>query len=223
VSGGDPRARARELARAAVAEGRALDWFDDLYREAAAGTAVVPWDDRAPNPMLCRWLDRHPPPGPGARALDVGSGPGDNAAELARRGWTVTGFDVSAAAVEAAKVRVPDVTDWAVASLTAPPAAWRAAFDLVVEVYTLQVLPPAERAVAAAALAGLVAPGGTLVAIARAREPDEPAGALPWPLTRAEVEAIAGPGLRLGALDDVMDDEAPPVRRWVATFRAAAT
>ena len=220
-AGGDPRGRARELARAAVAAGRPLAWFDELYREAAAGAAVVPWDDRRPNPLLCRWLDGHPPPRPGARALDVGAGAGDNAAELARRGWTVTAFDVSPAAVAAAKVRVPDVHDWAVASLTEPPAAWRGAFDLVVEVYTLQVLPPGPRAAAAAALATLVAPVGTLVAIARAREPGDPPGEMPWPLTRAEVEAIGGPSLALTALDDVLDDEDPPVRRWVATFRAA--
>ena len=36
------------------------------------------------------------------RALDVGMGQGRNAVELARRGWTVTGFDISGEAVAAA-------------------------------------------------------------------------------------------------------------------------
>ena len=211
------RRRARERAGAAIASGRPLAWFDELYREAARGDAIVPWDDRRANPLLVRWLDAHPPAA-GARALDVGCGTGDNAAELARRGWDVTAFDVAPAAIAAARVRFPDVPiRWEVASATDPPAAWRGAFELVVEIFTLQVLPPEPRRRAAVALASLVAPGGTLVVIARAREPHEPEGAMPWPLTRAELEAIP---LLLRTLDDTLDDEAPPVRRFVATYRA---
>jgi SAM-dependent methyltransferase len=215
----DKRKRARELARTAVAAGRPLEWFEDLYQEAARGDAIVPWDDRAANPLLVRWLDAHPIAA-GGRALDVGCGTGDNAAELARRGFRVTAFDVAPAAVEAARARVPDPSiTWEVASLTDPPAAWRGAFDLIVEIYTLQVLPPPEREAAARALATMVAPGGTLLVIARARDDADPEGAMPWPLTRREVEAIARPDLALISLDDVLDDETPPVRRWVATFQ----
>src|SRR6185436_20519724 len=69
------RARARALARAAIDRDRPLDWFEELYREAEAGTAVVPWADLVPNPHLVEWLDQHPPPR--GRALDVGCGLGD--------------------------------------------------------------------------------------------------------------------------------------------------
>lgn len=55
--------------------------------------------------------------------------------------------------------------------------------------------------------------------IARGREPDEPAGDMPWPLTGREVESIAGGGLALASFEDFPDDEAPPVRRFRATFR----
>jgi hypothetical protein len=54
---------------------------------------------------------------------------------------------------------------------------------------------------------------------ARGREPAEPEGAMPSPLTRGEVEAIAGDALGPASFDDSLDDEEPPVRRRVATFR----
>ena len=210
----EQRRRARELAAEAIAEGRPLAWFDELYREAARGDAIVPWDDRHPNGLMCRWLDAHPPRR-GARALDVGCGTGDNAAELARRGCAVTAFDVSAAAIDAARARHGAIADWQVASATEPPDAWRGAFDLVFEIYTLQCMPRDLRARAAAALADLVAPGGAMLVIARAREPGDPEGAMPWPLTRAELEAIP---LALVSIADVLDDETPPVRRWIAAY-----
>jgi hypothetical protein len=41
---------------------------------------------------------------------------------------------------------------------------------------------------------------------------------MPWPLTRAEIEAIATDGLVCRAIEDFVDDEAPPVRRFRAAF-----
>jgi SAM-dependent methyltransferase len=212
------RARARTLAREAIARGEPLEWFERLYREAAAGAATVPWADLVPNPHLVEWLKAHPlTPG---RALDVGTGLGDNAEELARRGWDVVAFDIAATAIDGARERFPTSrVHYVAANLLEPPAGWRAAFDLVAETYTLQVLPPGERAVGARVLADLVAPGGTLLVIARGREADEPEGAMPWPLTRAEVEAIGRDGLPLTAFEDFLDAEDPPVRRFRATFR----
>ncbi len=221
----EKRARARALAARALAQGRPTEWFEELYREADAGTAVVPWDDRMANPQLTRWLDAHPL-APGRSALDVGCGTGDNAAELARRGLRVTAFDVSPAAVAVARERfgaLPEVT-FVTADALRLPSEWHGAFDLVVEVYTLQVLPRALRADAARQLVATVAPGGILLVIARGREPHESEGQMPWPLLRDELEAIAAypPGLVLQALDDFLDDESPPVRRLVATFARPA-
>ena len=86
------------------------------------------------------------------------------------------------------------------------------------EVNTLQVLPPAERARAGTALGRLVAPGGGLLVVARLRDEDEPEGAMPWPLTEREVRALGSGGLQLAAYDEVLDDEDPPVRRVVAVL-----
>lgn len=212
------RTRARALAQEAVALGRPVDWFETLYREAVDGTTVVPWADLVPNPHLVEWLDRHPQHS--GSALDVGTGLGDNAEELARRGYDVVAFDVAATAINQAQERFPrSRVAYATADLLEPPAAWRERFNLVAETYTLQVLPPAPRAAAVGSLRTLVAPGGTLLVIARGREPHEPEGSMPWPLTRAEVEGIGGEGFQLVEVEDFLDDEDPPVRRLRATFR----
>ena len=84
--------------------------------------------------------------------------------------------------------------------------------------YALQVHPPAERARAGRAIADTVAPGGTLLVVARAREEADPRGQMPWPLLRREIEALRDDTLTLRSLEDVLDDERPPVRRFVATF-----
>jgi SAM-dependent methyltransferase len=215
------RTRARALAHESLDAGDAVGWFERLYAEAARGNALVPWADRAPNPHVVEWLDRT-----GAargRALDVGCGLGDTAEEVARRGFDVVAFDVSPTAVAEARARGRSArVDYRVLDLLHLPVELDAAFDLVVECYTLQVLPPEARAHAVAALRRTVAPGGALLIVARAREANEPEGQMPWPLTRAEIDAIASDGLTLVACEDFLDTEDPPVRRFRATFRRAA-
>jgi SAM-dependent methyltransferase len=211
------RTRARSLAQEAVANGRPVEWFETLYREAAGGTAVVPWADRVPNPHLVEWLDEQSVHK--GRALDVGSGLGDNAEELSRRGYTVTAFDVSPTAVDQAKARFPQSSVvYLAADLLDPPAEWEGRFDLVAETYTLQVLPPGARARAVESLRKLIVPGGTLLVIARGRDEHEPEGSMPWPLTVREVRDVAGDELVLAKLEDFLDHEDPPVRRLRATF-----
>ena len=212
------RTRARSLAQDSIDRGDAVGWFERLYAEAARGEAIVPWTDLEPNPHVVEWLDRESPPA--GRALDIGTGVGDTAEELSRRGFRVVAFDVSPTAVAEARRRFPQTrVDYRVADLLRLPAELDATFDLVVECYTLQVLPPQARAEAIASLRRTVAPGGSLLVVARGREPEEPQGQMPWPLTRTEVESLAGDGLHLIAFEDFVDDEDPPVRRFRAVFR----
>ncbi len=97
------------------------------------------------------------------RALDVGCGEGADAVWLAGRGWSVTGLDPSGVALdrarEAARTAGVEVS-WvhhSLADAALPPGV----FDLVTVFYP--ALELAESPVAR--LAGLVAPGGTLLVV----------------------------------------------------------
>jgi SAM-dependent methyltransferase len=209
----------RQLAADSNARGDATGWFETLYAAAEQGTASVPWADFAPYPRLVSALAGLPA---GGRALVVGCGLGDDAEHVASLGFTTVAFDVSPTAIAAARRRFPRSTvEYVTADLLSPPRAWVGAFDLVVEVFTLQVLTGAARRTALVQLARLVAPGGRLLVIARARDEHEDPGELPWPLTWAEIESFHEFGLAKQSIVDFIDDEdRGPVRRWRAWFAA---
>jgi SAM-dependent methyltransferase len=218
----DTRAYARRLAARYVEQGDPTGWFEPLYAAADRGETVVPWADREPNPHLVTWAGSRHLSGAGRTALVVGCGLGDDAEHLAGMGFAVTAFDVAPSAIEGARRRFPgSPVHYVVADLLATPEEWRAGFDLVVEIYTLQVLTGRSRESAIARVSSLVAPGGTLLVIARARLDGEPAGEMPWPLTRDDVESFTGHGLEPVEIVEFHDDEDPPKRRWRAEFRAA--
>ena len=213
------RERARRMARESIERGDPTGWFEALYAEAGGDEGAVPWADEVPNPHLVGWLERAGPRPPRSRALVVGCGLGDDAEELARRGFAVVAFDVSPTAVGWCRRRFPGSrVEYTVADVLAPPHAWERAFDLVVEIYTLQALPPGPREAAIGRIAATVAPGGTLLVLARGREPEEDPGSMPWPLTRAELAGFADHGLREEAFEDYLDGEDPPVRRFRAEY-----
>jgi len=216
----DPRARARELARDAIARGDATGWFEQLYVESERDGLAISWVDLAPNPYLVEWLERKPTP-PRGRALVVGCGYGDDAEFLAGRGLEVTAFDIAPSAVARCRSRFPGSrVRYLAADALRPPADWVAAFDLVFEAYTIQVLRGEVRAACARSIGSLVAPGGILLVVARSRTDDGPEGAMPWPLTRRELDAFGEPGLDLISLTELLEPGNPPVPRFVAEFAA---
>jgi SAM-dependent methyltransferase len=218
------RLRARQLAEQAVAVGDPGDWFETLYAEADAGISVVPWDDGEPNPHLRDWAARADLT-PGVRTLVVGCGVCDDPGFLARLGCDVTAFDISPTAVAEARRRFADSgVNYQVADLLATPPDWDGAFGLVVEIYTVQPLYGSARAAAIEALPRLVAPGGTLLVIARATDEDDPVrdpARMPWAVTKREIESMAGNTLTLRSLERFDDDEDPPTPRWRAEFSRA--
>ena len=212
----------RRIAAESIAKGDATGWFDRFYRQAGGDWDLVPWADRRPNPWLVDWLRTFTASPHGKRCLVVGCGLGDDAEALASAGYAVTAFDISATAIEAARQRFPrSGVDYQVADVLSPPASWAGAFDLVFEAFTLQALPPDSRHAAMRSMASLVAPGGRVFVLCRARDTMDPVGDLPWPLTREELAIFGDAGLREGPIEIVLDDGSPPVRRFRAFFEKA--
>lgn len=184
-------------------------WFEDLYTEAAAGTAAVPWDIPNPQPHLVEWASGVG--GTGRRALVVGCGYGRDSEFLASLGFDVVAFDVSPTGIAATRTRYPtSKVSYVVADLLAPPAEWLRAFDLVVENMTVQALPIPLHAQATERVASLV--GDTLLVLSGARDEGPAPDGPPWPLTPSEVDAFATDGLNPRSI--VRENG-----RWVAEFR----
>jgi threonine dehydrogenase-like Zn-dependent dehydrogenase len=171
-------------------------FFARLYAAARAGEARIPWDRGGPREPLVEWARMRRVAGAGRRALVVGAGLGGDAEFTASLGFSTVAFDAVDTAVEMARERHPgSAVSYVVADLLDPPEEWREAFDLVVECLTVQSLPPPLHPAATERVAGFVAPGGTLIAIASVAE-GAPGGP-PWPLTRAEIGAFATGGVRV--------------------------
>lgn len=214
------RATARDIAYRQLEAGDSLGWFDELYSQAGGDASIIPWADLIPNPNLVGWLDRNQVVGTGRKALKVGSGLGDDAEELAQRGFTTTAFDISVSAIAWSQRRFPQSTvSYGVADLFCAPAEFRGAFDFVLESYTLQVLPPDLRRDAMHSIASFVSPQGTLLIIARGRESSDPKGKMPWPLTKQELTTFQTFNLKEISFEDYLDDEDPPVRRFRVVYQ----
>ena len=168
---------------------------------------------------MTSWLDQPGLDVAGVDAVVVGCGLGDEAADLARRGCRVTAFDVSPTAVDWARRRFPDAdVDWRVVDLFDLPDELVGAFGLVVEVRTVQSVPPDRHDDAMRAVASLVGPGGFLLATlllatsdTAARTWDGP----PWALAPSDLATYAMAGLERVGLDHptgAEDDPAMEVR-----------
>jgi SAM-dependent methyltransferase len=189
-----------------VTDDDSATFFEGMYA-GASGTDDLPWADLVPNPLLTSWLDERAEAGEGRSALVVGAGLGDDAEELARRGFAVTAFDAAPSAVAWARRRYPGSSvDYRVADATALPAEWHGAFPLVVEAYTLQAVLAEERPLVAREVAASLAPGGVLLAIATARGDGPPRTSRPWPLTPDELRALF-PSLVEERLEEIVEPE----------------
>jgi len=196
---------ADELGIKAVRDGEPTRWYDELWSAAERGEVALPWDHTDPHPVLAEWVAAHGDGG-GQRAVVVGCGLGADSEHLARHGWRTTAFDISPAAVAVVRDRYPDsAVDYREGNLLDPGDDLVGVFDLVVEIYTLQALHPSLRERAVAGIHALMAPGATALVIQVVRRDDEPVTAEPpWTLSRAEMEAVAGDGVALESLDEVL-------------------
>ena len=72
----------------------ATNWFDGIYSNAQHDHRVPPWSTMRPRPAFLEWAERVSLTGHGRQAAVIGCGLGDDAEELARRGFQVTAFDI---------------------------------------------------------------------------------------------------------------------------------
>jgi SAM-dependent methyltransferase len=210
--------QADRLADRALAEGEPTAWFERLYAGADTGANPLPWDTEEPRTALVEWAEREGIRGDGKRAIVVGCGLGQNSEYIAGLGFDTVAFDIASTAIRVVRERYPHSSvEYLAADLLDLPPEWEHAFDLVVEVYTVQALPDPPRGRAIANVARLVGDGGTLIVVAAARRDSEPAPAgPPWPLTRREVDAFAGDGLAVVRVEE-------GDRQWRAEFRRVAS
>lgn len=166
----------------------ATSWFDPLYAAAGRDPSGVPWAHLEPCAWVTDFLARRPG---GGKAAVVGCGLGDDAEAVAGAGYATVAFDVSRHAVAWCRERFPDsLVDYRVADLFDLPEDLIGAFDRVVEVRTIQSLPPSMRHDAIDAVASLIAPGGVAVIVALSR-PDRtiPSGP-PWAVSAEELRRL---------------------------------
>lgn len=145
--------------------------YDRIYTE-AAGSGGPPWEIGEPQPAVARVLDGGVR---GPKVLDIGCGPGDLAIALARRGYEVTGVDISAVAIGMAQKKAAaedlaihfEVQDATTLSLPSAP------FDTIFDSGLLHSLDRNGSAVDdyLALLPGLAAPGANLYVLAVALDP----------------------------------------------------
>jgi 2-polyprenyl-3-methyl-5-hydroxy-6-metoxy-1,4-benzoquinol methylase len=217
------RTRARQLAAEFHRKGDPTGWFEALYQEGEAGKSVVPWANLCPNPRLLDFWNAHPLPTAGKTALTIGCGLGDDAEQLAAWGFQTTAFDISETAIRTCRKRFSATkVEYLAANLLDPTSTWLRAFHFVFEANTLQALPAALRPRAIENIADFLCPGGLLLVIARGREPSDPEGQMPWPLTRAELSAFNAAGLEELSFEDLLaleEPAEPAVRRFRVLYR----
>jgi SAM-dependent methyltransferase len=133
--------------------------WDERYREQR-----TPWDRGKVSEALLEWLaeDRIP----AGRILVPGCGYGHEVIELARRGYRVTGVDVSRSAIRKLRENLSD-RGLDADTICADYLHWNPdeRFDAVYEQTSLCALPPADWERYAEALARWLKPGGTLFAL----------------------------------------------------------
>lgn len=188
------------------------DFFESVYRRADGDDTAIPWQHAISRRLVDDWLIGFDPDTP-RRALVVAAGLGDDAAALAARGLDVVAFDAAPTAVEWARRRHRQgAVEWCVADLFALPEAWHDAFDLVLEVFTVQSIPPTQQVAAARAIARTVGAGGRLVVVAITVDGDEEPSGPPWPLRSGAVDALVDGFVTIGEHREALADGLHAVR-----------
>ena len=197
----------KQKTKFSIDENQPTNWFEPLYAGASANGEGVPWANMDTHPAFRGWLDRNTLAGAGKKALVVGCGLGDDAIELEALGFSVTAFDVSESAIELCKQRFPESSvNFVQADLLASQDRWKGQFDFVLEIYTVQALPPKYEQQLIESIASFVALEGLALVVAEVGKQERTfASGPPWILTTAHVDSFKACGLDL--IDQNIQDE----------------
>lgn len=185
--------------RFSISEDQPTKWFEMLYSGADRDGVGVPWANMETHPSFIDWIAQNELSGAGKTALVVGCGMGDDAIELEAHGFQVTAFDVSDSAIAYCKERFPEAkVEFLQADLLEDQPQWLGKFDFVLEIFTVQALPPKYEDKLVKRIASFVAPGGRLVVIAEtSQETRDFEKGPPWLLTPDHIDRFATAGLTL--------------------------
>ena len=184
--------------RFGIQENQPSDWFEPLYASSSTNGEGVPWANMKTHPSFGNWLTHNSLEGDGKLALVVGCGMGDDAIELESLGFQVTAFDVSETAVKHCKERFPlSKVDFVQADLLEAQPQWQRRFDFVLEIFTIQALPPKYEKELIHNLSNFVAPNGQILVIAEvSREERSFDNGPPWVLTSHHIDSFVSCGFR---------------------------
>ena len=164
-------------------------WFDSVYENAHGDYTKVFWADLEPSPYLVNWINKNPIEKNSKTACVIGCGVGDDAEALSELGFDVTAFDIAPSAIKLCKNRYKNTkVNYLVADLFDYPQEWFEGFDIVYECNTIQVLPGTYRKKARKAISSLVAKDGFLLVSCRSRNEGELEDAIPFPLSKLEMD-----------------------------------
>ncbi|MDX2370206.1 MAG: class I SAM-dependent methyltransferase [Colwellia sp.] len=182
-----------------VQEDNPADWFEPLYAESSKNGEGVPWANMKTHPSFRRWLNHNQLSSSKKSALVVGCGMGDDAIDLENLGFQVTAFDVSETAIKFCKERFPDSTvNFIQADLLQEQNQWQRKFDFVLEIYTVQALPPKYETELIQNISSFVAPAGQLLVIAEVSNKERVfENGPPWLLTPQHIDSFVSCGINL--------------------------
>jgi 2-polyprenyl-3-methyl-5-hydroxy-6-metoxy-1,4-benzoquinol methylase len=196
-------------------------WFDSIYKDAKGDHTKVFWADLEPSVYLVHWVKENPIKKENKKACVIGCGVGDDAQALSELGFEVVAFDISPSAIKLCKNRYPNTkVKYEVADLFDYPKEWFEAFDLVYECNTIQVLPGVYRKQARAAISSLVCKDGFLLVSCRSRNEGEKEDAIPFPLSKSEMDEF----IKLDKLKELSflaydDTQEPSVPHFFAVYQ----
>lgn len=207
-----------------VQEDQPVDWFEPLYAGSNTSGEGVPWANMKTHPSFNRWLCQNPLIGEGKQAMVVGCGMGDDAIELEKLGFLVTAFDVSETAIELCKERFPQSSvNFVQADLLENQAQWLQKFNFVLEIYTVQALPPKYEKELIQGISDFVAPNGQLLVIAEVSKDERSfESGPPWLLTSQHIDSFVSCGLSVTGKHIEQDPSShDETKTYVTTFKGS--